>query len=96
MNRLITFSDGFCWWDVTDKAVHIYNTEVIELYVLYDDETESLIESKDELFEAINLKLPIAMQLGFIKTKPTFWNNCKRFLKDGYWYVKVSDLIKYI
>lgn len=96
MNRLHTFSDGFSWWIVTDKAEALYDSGVVELYVLYDDNSEGLIESKDELFEAIKLNLNIGMELGFLRKKPTFWNECKRLLKDGHWYVKVSDIVKYI
>ena len=97
MNRLITFSDGFSWWDVTDKAESLYESEAIELYVLYDDETESLIESKDELFEAINLNLRVGMELGYIKKhKPKLWSRCERYLRDGHWYIKLSDLTKLI
>ena len=66
-NRMYTTKDKFSWWIVTDMAHKIFETDSIPLYVIYEDESESLIESIEELQEAINLNLPIAMELGYIK-----------------------------
>ena len=93
--RLYTTKDKFSWWIVTDKADKIFESGSIPLYVIYEDESESLIESIDELHEAINLNLPIAMELGFIKEeRPSLWDKCERVLKNGHWYVKRSDVVK--
>lgn len=95
MKRLHTSKNNFCWWIVTDIAEKLFDSEAIELYVLYDDDSESLIESKEELFEAINLDLPIAMELGYIKDeKPKLWTRCERYLRNGHWYIKLADLTK--
>lgn len=94
-SRLYTTKDKFSWWIVTDKAHMIFKTESIPLYVIYEDDSESLIESIDELQEAINLNLPIAMELGYIKEeRPSLWDKCERVLKNGHWYVKLSDVVK--
>ena len=94
-NRMYTTKDKFSWWIVTDMAHKIFETDSIPLYVIYDDESESLIESIEELQEAINLNLPIAMELGYIKEdKPSLWEKCERVLKNGHWYVKLSDVVK--
>jgi hypothetical protein len=94
MSRLIKIDDGFCWWDVTDKAEKIFASDSIELYILYDDRSESLIESIDELIMAKSLNLKIVMELGFVSDKPNIWNKCKRILNNGHWYIKLSDALK--
>jgi len=93
-NRLIKMKDGFCWWDVTDNAEAIYNIGAVELFILYDDDSESLIDNEEELFEAKSLNLRIVMELGYIQKKPDLWSRCKRILKDGHWYIKLSDALK--
>ncbi|MHA1288773.1 MAG: hypothetical protein ACTSPB_15370 [Candidatus Thorarchaeota archaeon] len=94
-DRLYTAKDNFSWWIVTDIAEKIWKSESIPLYVIYDDDSESLIESEEELVEAINLNLSIGMELGFItKPKPSLWDKCERLLKNGHWYVKLSDVTK--
>ena len=45
--RLYTTKDKFSWWIVTDKADTIFESGSIPLYVIYEDESESLIESID-------------------------------------------------
>ena len=94
MSRLYTTKDNFSWWIVTDKADKIFETDSIPLYVIYEDESESLIESLDELHEAINLNLPVAMELGYITSQPSLWEKCERVLRNGHWYVKLSDVVK--
>lgn len=94
MSRLYTTKDNFSWWIVTDKAEKIFKADSIPLYVIYEDESESLIESIEELQEAINLNLPIGMELGYIKPKPSLWEKCERVLRNGHWYVKLSDVTK--
>ena len=48
----------------------------------------------EELHEAINLNLPIGMELGYITTQPSLWEKCERVLRNGHWYVKLSDVVK--
>jgi hypothetical protein len=91
-NRLIRFRDGCYWWDLTDKAEDIYKS--IELYVLFDDESESLVESIEEIHEAINNNLRIAMKMGYVGKRPDLWAKCQRFLRKGHWYIKLSDALK--
>ena len=47
-DRLYTAKDNFSWWIVTDIAEKIWKSESIPLYVIYDDDSESLIESEEE------------------------------------------------
>ena len=46
--------DGFVWRIVSKKeAQFIWEHQLMELYVLYDDDSEGLIESKDALEQAL-------------------------------------------
>ena len=58
MSKAIITKDNFIWMDVTDKMRHgnkarealwHYN----ELYAIHDDDSESLLESHEEIDEAI-------------------------------------------
>lgn len=91
MNRLIVKNDGFVWIDITQEAKEIFFSNALELYVLYDDNTESLIESVDEINEAIELGLIIAIEGGYFKNSIPF-NNADKKLIDGYWYIKMTEL----
>ncbi len=95
MNRLYTSpKDNFSWWVVTDIAEQVFLVDAIELYALHDDESDSLLESIEEIEEAKELGLKIAMELGYIKAKPSLWSRCERILRNGHWYVKLSDVTK--
>jgi len=52
--------DNFVWKIVTHKAKEILSSGVFELYVLYDDDTEGLIED----FEDLNLTLEEGRDIG--------------------------------
>lgn len=91
-NRLIQVNDGFYWWDLTDKAEELYTT--LELYVLFDDDSESLIESMEEIKEAKANNLRIAMEVGYVGVRPDLWTKCQRYLRKGHWYIKLSDALK--
>lgn len=46
--------DGFVWRVVSKKEAHfIWEHQLMELYILYDDDSEGLIESKDALEQAL-------------------------------------------
>ena len=93
ISKLRKFKDGLCWWLVTEDATKIFNSDAIDLYVLYDDDTISLIHNIEELGEAIRLKIDIGMRIGYEPT-PNLWSKCKRILNQGHWYVKLSDVVK--
>lgn len=95
ISKLRKFKDGLCWWLVTEDATEIFNSDAIDLYALYDDETISLIDNTEQLWEAIRLKIDIGMKIGYEPT-PNLWSKCKRILNQGHWYVKLSDVVKTI
>jgi hypothetical protein len=94
-SNMIRFRNGLCWWKVTDKAQKIFLTDSIKMYIVYGDETTSLVDSMDVLEEAIAIGLDIALFLGY-EPAPNIWTKCKRILNQGHWYVKLSDVIKTI
>lgn len=59
--------DGFVWKIVTpDKARDIWKAGLFELYKLYPDNSEGLIEREVELEEAISQGIDIGIEVGFI------------------------------
>ncbi len=95
ISKLRKFKDGLCWWLVTEDATNVFNSNAIDLYALYDDDTISLIDNVEQLGEAIRLKIDIGMRIGYEPT-PNLWSKCKGILNQGHWYVKLSDVIKTI
>ena len=91
--------DNFVWLDITNKMKKAKGNERDEIWVgneifaLHDDDSESLIESQEELEEAINLGLKIGIEVGHIPT-PTLqnWSTIDKKLIDGFWYAKISEL----
>lgn len=67
MNKIT--KDGFIWLLVTDKAKEIFNSGLFELYRLYDDgsDAEGLIESMDDLNEALEQGMNIGIEVGFLE-----------------------------
>jgi hypothetical protein len=60
-----TMKDGFVYLVVTDKAKEIYTSGIFELYALYEDDSESLIESHEQLNEALEQGLDIGISVGY-------------------------------
>lgn len=63
-NRMIIQKGGFIWLDVTDKAYTIFDTDLFDLYRLYDDGTESLILTEHNISDALYHKNRIAIEVG--------------------------------
>ena len=91
--------DNFVWLDVTDKMKYgIAKIEEIwlghELYAVHDDDTDSLIESHEEIEEAVKLGLKICIEVGYLpkKDKPKWWSKANKKIIDGHWWVKISDI----
>jgi len=65
-NSNIKIVNGFVWLVVTDKAEEIYFSDLFELYALYDDGSESLIESFEHLTIELDNRIEIGVEVGFI------------------------------
>jgi len=65
-----------------------------ELYAIHDDDSESLLESHEEIDEAIKLGLRVAIEVGHMprKQKRKWFYSADKELINGYWYVKVADI----
>ena len=91
-NKLITLKDGFNWYKLNEvQAYKCWNESVFEIYAVFDDETESLLESLEEIKEAFEQNTAVCMAVGQAKPKPWF-HQAKKTLISGHWYVKVSDI----
>ena len=96
----ITKKDKFIWLDVTDqmKCGRSKQSEIWlghELYAIHDDDSDSLIESYDEIDEALELGLRICIEGGYLPKEyhpRNSWGGTSKKLIDGYWYVKLADL----
>ncbi|MGB1269879.1 MAG: hypothetical protein ACPG45_09080 [Flavobacteriaceae bacterium] len=92
--------DNFVWLDVTEAMKHGNKMReeywlAHELYAVYDDNSDSLLESHEEIDEALNLGVKICIEVGHLPAEyrpRTIWKDTDKELINGYWYVKISDL----
>jgi hypothetical protein len=61
--RVLKANDGFLWADVTSIAESFWYTGNFDLYAIYDDGSEHLIESEQELELLVKEKTTIAIEL---------------------------------
>jgi hypothetical protein len=61
-----TTNDGFVYLIVNDKAKEIFKHGIFELYGLYANGTESLIESEEHLSNIIADGCEIGIEIGFV------------------------------
>lgn len=68
--------DNFVWLDITERCKN--GVKEIEelwlanvLYALHDDDSESLLESIEEIEEALKLNLKIGIEVGYIPHQDT-------------------------
>ena len=65
--EILQTNDGFLWGNVTDKAKEIFNSGLFELYVVYYDGVDYLIEDFDELNEILGPGQGIYIELNHLK-----------------------------
>jgi hypothetical protein len=61
--QVLQANDGFLWADVTNVAESLWYTGDWDLYAIYDDGSEHLIESEQELESLVKEKTRIAIEL---------------------------------
>jgi hypothetical protein len=80
--------DGFVWLVVTDKAMDVYASGLFDLYALYDDGSESLIGSPEDLGVCLEWGLDIGIEVGHqvdkLKLMYGFVTEFDKDLKDAY------------
>lgn len=59
----------FIWLLVTDKAKRLFSSGVFDLYAIYDDDSESLIETYEDLNLALKHGLDIGVGVGHFNLK---------------------------
>ena len=92
--------DNFVWLDVTEAMKQGQKTReeywlAHELYAVYDDGSDSMLESHEEIDEALSLDVKICIEVGHLPVENKqriIWEDTDKKLIDGYWYVKISDL----
>ena len=62
----IKIIDGFVWLIVTNKAKEIFSSGVFELFAVYPDGSEGLLDNHDLLREALENGLDIGIEGGYI------------------------------
>ncbi len=99
MSSALVTRDNFIWKDVTAEVADLSSNKAAfyimqGVYALHEDESESLLESAEELAEALKLGLRIVQEVGYMprKQKRKWFYSADKELIDGYWYVKVADL----
>lgn len=91
--------DNFVWLDITDR----YNKKgraieelwkIQELYAVFDDDSDTLLESVEELEEALRLNLRICIEVGYLpkERKKSWWHKADKKIINGYFYVKYNDI----
>lgn len=71
--------DGFVWLTVnSDKAIEIWQTDMFNLFILYDDDSEGMIESKVDLDNAIAREMQIGIEVGQIETSAQQTNQIRK------------------
>jgi hypothetical protein len=64
--RVLKGYDGFLWADVTPIAESLWYNGNLDLFAIYDDGSEHLIESEQELDLLVKEKTTIAIELFLI------------------------------
>lgn len=72
---------NFVWKLVTDCAKELHVSGIFELYALYNDGTENLISSHDELDYCLELGLDIGIEVGRLEA-PTCLEGVVSFLQE--------------
>lgn len=60
-------ADGFVWLVISNEQARLlWETEAFTLYTLYDDGSEGMIETKEDLENSIRRSSPIGIEVGFL------------------------------
>ena len=76
-NQKVKIVDGFVWLLITDKAKEVYQSGAFDgsIYALYDDDIETeFIETYEELIDALERGLEIAIEVGRPRNTTSKWD----------------------
>jgi len=88
-NQKIKIVDGFVWLLITDKAKEVYQSGLFDgsIYALYDDDVETdFIETYEELIDALERGLEIAIEIGRSRNTDAV-EDAKEVLRDHGYFV---------
>ncbi len=98
----ITKEDNYVWEIINNKkAMEIFASDKEDIFILYDDDSEVLIETEEELMKAIDIGSTLGIGLGFVSREKEIMEavqNIKGYSclscedKDGNVYTAVVDL----
>jgi len=94
-NRLIVTDDNFVFIDVRPMAQELF--KCVDLYMYFEHEqSESLIESEEELEYAERQGITIVMEGGRLPKKVAAkikWADAQKITHEGYNYVRTKDIL---
>jgi hypothetical protein len=64
--KVLKTNDDFLWLDITEIARSLWLAQDFELYAIYNDQSDHLINTESEFESAINDKCIIAIGLDYI------------------------------
>ena len=65
-----TTQDNFVWKVLTEnEAKLVFATGVFELYILYSDESDALVETFEEIAKAVKEGAELVIEVGFYSKK---------------------------
>lgn len=98
----ITKEDNYVWEIINyKKAMEIFASDKEDIFILYDDDTEGLVNSEDELMKAIERGCTLGIGLGFVSREKEIMEAVSKIKgytclscedKDGSIYKAVVDI----
>jgi hypothetical protein len=67
----IKIKEGFVWLQVTDKAKEVYMSGLFDVYALWEDGSETLIEKPEDLMLCLEDGIDMAIEVGHIPSEVT-------------------------
>lgn len=67
MNNIKITKDGFVWLLVNESAKELFSSGSLSIYRLHEDDSESLIQSYDDINSALECGENIGVEVTFIK-----------------------------
>jgi hypothetical protein len=106
MDKLIKSQDGYVWFDVTEKAQALFESELFSLQAVWSKEKEEdvlmrvPIDNQEELNIALQAgrhiciyvgRVSDSINLGFVTQ--TSWTSADKISHEGNIYVRFKDLM---
>ena len=92
-HKIKVTDDGYVWCIVTYAAKELLSSGALSISELHDDDSESLIETQEQLNEALERGNPIGIDVGFLYTNKEIKQALRRngYHAESLWHV--SDVM---